>query len=162
MCLIQTGRIHPEKLITHKFHGLENVEPALMLMKDKPADLIKPLVLLWCLLKKYERQKEAYACYKGLIVVMRAVLAVYFAYALRIAIASVNKLPLRNTCRSKPNLRFLIRQNLKSKAGPALAVPPLTLRSDRTNNQFVSLLKSASNSVQSFIMLLGTATVIRR
>jgi len=44
--LIQTGRIHPEKLITHKFHGLENVEPALMLMKDKPTDLIKPLVLL--------------------------------------------------------------------------------------------------------------------
>ena len=38
--------IHPEKLITHKFHGLENVEPSLMLMKDKPADLIKPLVLL--------------------------------------------------------------------------------------------------------------------
>ena len=44
--MIQIGRIHPEKLITHKFHGLENVEPALMLMKDKPADLIKPLVLL--------------------------------------------------------------------------------------------------------------------
>ena len=44
--LIQSGRIHPEKLITHTFHGLENVEPALMLMKDKPADLIKPLVLL--------------------------------------------------------------------------------------------------------------------
>lgn len=44
--LVQTGRIHPEKLITHKFHGLKNVEPALMLMKDKPADLIKPLALL--------------------------------------------------------------------------------------------------------------------
>lgn len=44
--LVQTGRIHPEKLITHTFHGLENVEPALMLMKDKPRDLIKPLVLL--------------------------------------------------------------------------------------------------------------------
>lgn len=44
--LVQTGRIHPEKLITHKFKGLENVEPALMLMKDKPADLIKPLVII--------------------------------------------------------------------------------------------------------------------
>lgn len=44
--LVQTGRIHPEKLITHTFHGLENVEPALMLMKDKPRDLIKPLVLI--------------------------------------------------------------------------------------------------------------------
>lgn len=44
--LVMTGRIHPEKLITHTFHGLEGVEPALMLMKDKPRDLIKPLVLL--------------------------------------------------------------------------------------------------------------------
>ncbi len=44
--LIMTNRIHPEKLITHTFHGLENVEPALMLMKDKPRDLIKPLVII--------------------------------------------------------------------------------------------------------------------
>ena len=44
--LIVTQRIHPEKLITHRFRGLENVEPALMLMKDKPRDLIKPLVLI--------------------------------------------------------------------------------------------------------------------
>lgn len=44
--LVMTGRIHPEKLITHTFQGLEGVEPALMLMKDKPRDLIKPLVLL--------------------------------------------------------------------------------------------------------------------
>ena len=44
--LVLTGRIHPEKLITHTFHGLENVEPALMLMKDKPRDLIKPIVII--------------------------------------------------------------------------------------------------------------------
>ena len=44
--LVMTGRIHPEKLITHRFVGLENVEPALMLMKDKPRDLIKPLVII--------------------------------------------------------------------------------------------------------------------
>ena len=44
--LVMTGRIHPEKLITHTFQGLENVEPALMLMKDKPSELIKPLVLV--------------------------------------------------------------------------------------------------------------------
>ena len=44
--LVMTNRIHPEKLITHRFNGLENVEPALMLMKDKPRDLIKPLVLV--------------------------------------------------------------------------------------------------------------------
>lgn len=42
--LIVANRIHPEKLITHTFEGLEGVEPALMLMKDKPRDLIKPLV----------------------------------------------------------------------------------------------------------------------
>ena len=44
--LVMTGKIHPEKLITHTFNGLEGVEPALMLMKDNPRDLIKPLVLL--------------------------------------------------------------------------------------------------------------------
>ncbi len=44
--LVMSGRIHPEKMITHVFHGLENVEPALMLMKDKPRDLIKPLVII--------------------------------------------------------------------------------------------------------------------
>jgi len=44
--LVETNSIHPEKLITHSFKGLENVEPALMLMKDKPRDLIKPLVII--------------------------------------------------------------------------------------------------------------------
>jgi len=44
--LVTEGRIHPEKLITHTFKGLEGVEPALMMMKDKPKDLIKPLVLI--------------------------------------------------------------------------------------------------------------------
>jgi len=44
--LVMSGRLHPERLITHRFNGFENVEQALMLMKDKPADLIKPLVLV--------------------------------------------------------------------------------------------------------------------
>ena len=44
--LITTGRLHPEKMVTHEFHGLEGVEQALMLMKEKPRDLIKPIVLL--------------------------------------------------------------------------------------------------------------------
>lgn len=44
--LVVANRIHPEKLITHRFTGLENVEQALMLMKDKPRDLIKPLVVI--------------------------------------------------------------------------------------------------------------------
>ena len=43
--LITAGRIHPEKMITHVFHGWDGVKEALMLMKDKPANLIKPLVI---------------------------------------------------------------------------------------------------------------------
>ena len=42
--LIKFGKINPEKLITHRFEGLENVEKALLLMKDKPPELIKPVV----------------------------------------------------------------------------------------------------------------------
>lgn len=33
-------------MITHRFEGFEHMEEALMLMKDKPADLIKPLVVI--------------------------------------------------------------------------------------------------------------------
>lgn len=44
--LVRYGRLDPGKLVTHVFHGLENVEKALMLMKDKPSDLIKPVVIL--------------------------------------------------------------------------------------------------------------------
>lgn len=44
--LVQTGKLDTTKLITHRFKGLEGVEPALMLMKDKPADLIKPVVTI--------------------------------------------------------------------------------------------------------------------
>lgn len=44
--LIQTGRLDTSKLITHKFKGFEKMEEALMLMKDKPKDLIKPIVML--------------------------------------------------------------------------------------------------------------------
>jgi threonine dehydrogenase-like Zn-dependent dehydrogenase len=40
------GRIKPEKMATHVFKGFDNVEKALMLMKEKPRDLIKPVVLL--------------------------------------------------------------------------------------------------------------------
>lgn len=44
--LLVTGRLDTSKLITHRFEGLENIEPALMLMKDKPRDLIKPIVTI--------------------------------------------------------------------------------------------------------------------
>nr|BAN40396.1 NADP-dependent alcohol dehydrogenase, putative [Entamoeba invadens] len=42
--LVVTKKLDPSLLITHRFEGLEKVEDALMLMKNKPADLIKPVV----------------------------------------------------------------------------------------------------------------------
>lgn len=44
--MVMTGRLDPSKLITHRFEGLDAVEEALMLMKDKPKDLIKPVVTI--------------------------------------------------------------------------------------------------------------------
>lgn len=44
--LLTTGRLDTGRLITHRFEGLDGVEPALMLMKDKPKDLIKPVVTI--------------------------------------------------------------------------------------------------------------------
>lgn len=44
--LVKYNRLDPGKLVTHVFNGLENAEKALMLMKDKPKDLIKPVVLV--------------------------------------------------------------------------------------------------------------------
>jgi len=44
--LVLYNRIDPSKLVTHVFHGFENIEKALMLMKDKPKDLIKPVVIV--------------------------------------------------------------------------------------------------------------------
>ena len=35
-----TNRADPELLVTHRFKGLEKIEDALYLMKDKPKDLI--------------------------------------------------------------------------------------------------------------------------
>ena len=44
--LVMAGRVDPGKLITHRFQGFDKIEEALMLMKDKPKDLIKPVVVL--------------------------------------------------------------------------------------------------------------------
>jgi threonine dehydrogenase-like Zn-dependent dehydrogenase len=44
--LAMYGRIDPGKLVTHVFKGFDHIEEALMLMKDKPKDLIKPVVLV--------------------------------------------------------------------------------------------------------------------
>lgn len=44
--LVTAGRIDPSRLITHRFEGLDKAEEALMLMKDKPRDLIKPVITI--------------------------------------------------------------------------------------------------------------------
>lgn len=44
--LALAGRADPELLVTHKYKGLDKIEDALYLMKEKPKDLIKPIVTL--------------------------------------------------------------------------------------------------------------------
>lgn len=44
--LMETKRIDPGKMLTHKFEGFDKLPEALQLMKDKPADLIKPVVVI--------------------------------------------------------------------------------------------------------------------
>lgn len=44
--LVELGKLDVKPLITHRFEGFDKVEEALFLMKDKPADLIKPVVVL--------------------------------------------------------------------------------------------------------------------
>ena len=44
--LVSVGKLDVSKMITHKFEGFERCEDALMLMKEKPADLIKPVVVI--------------------------------------------------------------------------------------------------------------------
>lgn len=42
--LVTCGKLDLSKLITHRFEGFDKAEEALMLMKNKPRDLIKPVV----------------------------------------------------------------------------------------------------------------------
>mgnify|MGYP000871447853 FL=1 len=44
--LITAGRLDPSLLLTLRFEGLDKAEEALMLMKDKPKDLIKPVITI--------------------------------------------------------------------------------------------------------------------
>ena len=44
--LLSTGRLDTSRLLTHRFQGFDKIEEALLLMKDKPRDLIKPVVLV--------------------------------------------------------------------------------------------------------------------
>ena len=42
--LIKNGRIAPEKMLNYKFEGFDKIKDAFILMDEKPADLIKPVV----------------------------------------------------------------------------------------------------------------------
>ena len=44
--LVSSGRLDVAPLATHVFHGWDHLEEALFLMRDKPADLIKPVVVI--------------------------------------------------------------------------------------------------------------------
>lgn len=44
MSMIKYGRINPEPLVTHHLEGLEQIEKALIMMRDKPKDLVKVMV----------------------------------------------------------------------------------------------------------------------
>ena len=44
--LVSSGRLDVSPLATHIFEGWDHIPEALQLMKDKPADLIKPVVKL--------------------------------------------------------------------------------------------------------------------
>ena len=42
--LVSAGKLDLSPLSTHVFEGWDHVEEALFLMRDKPADLIKPVI----------------------------------------------------------------------------------------------------------------------
>ena len=44
--LVTSGRLDLKPLCTHVFEGWDHIEEALFLMKEKPAELIKPIVKL--------------------------------------------------------------------------------------------------------------------
>ena len=45
--LVTTGKLDLKPLVTHVFDGWEHVPEALELMRNKPADLIKPVVKVY-------------------------------------------------------------------------------------------------------------------
>lgn len=44
--MVRYNRVDVSKLVTHVFNGFDKMEEALLLMKDKPRDLIKPVVIV--------------------------------------------------------------------------------------------------------------------
>ena len=45
--VLEYGRLDVNPMLTHKFYKMEDLEEALLLMKDKPRDLIKPVVNIY-------------------------------------------------------------------------------------------------------------------
>ena len=46
LSIIRYKRVDPSKLVTHRFRGLEKVEDAFYLMREKPLKLVKPVVFM--------------------------------------------------------------------------------------------------------------------
>lgn len=44
--MVTSGRLNLSHLVTHRFKGFEHMEESLLLMKDKPRNLIKPVVII--------------------------------------------------------------------------------------------------------------------
>lgn len=44
--LVTAGKLNLEPLCTHVFHGFDKIEEGFLLMKEKPSDLIKPIVIV--------------------------------------------------------------------------------------------------------------------
>jgi len=44
--MVLNKRVDLSKLVTHTYKGFEHIEEALLIMKDKPKDLIKPVVII--------------------------------------------------------------------------------------------------------------------
>ncbi len=42
--MVTSGRVDPAKMVTHRFNGMEHIPDGLELMRNKPADLIKPVI----------------------------------------------------------------------------------------------------------------------
>jgi len=44
--MVKYNRVDLSKLVTHVYHGFDKIEEALLIMKDKPSNLIKPVVII--------------------------------------------------------------------------------------------------------------------
>ncbi|MCF0137008.1 MAG: zinc-binding dehydrogenase [Oscillospiraceae bacterium] len=46
MGIVKSGRLQPEKLITHKFNGYEGIEESFNLMSTRAPDIVKPIIYI--------------------------------------------------------------------------------------------------------------------